>query len=69
MGTNPYYVQYNVLYTTDTYKDRNGKSVGSVTIGNVALNVEADVDAFGIAPTVHMGESVEAPWYKLRCLL
>lgn len=47
-----YYVQYNLYYSADTYKDRNGNSVDSVTIGPVTLNVEADIDAIGIQPTL-----------------
>jgi len=46
-----YYAQYNLYYTTDTYKDRNGDSVDSITIGPATINVEADVDAIGIQPT------------------
>ena len=46
-----YYIQYNLFYTTDTYKDHNGDSVDSVSIGPVTLKVEADVDAYGIQPT------------------
>jgi hypothetical protein len=46
-----YYAQYNLYYTTDTYKDRNGDSADSITIGPVNLNVESDVDAIGIQPT------------------
>ncbi len=36
-----YYVQYNLYYTTDTYKDRDGNSVDSINIGPVILNIEA----------------------------
>jgi hypothetical protein len=46
-----YYAQYNLYYTTDTYKDKNGDAEDSITIGPVTLNVEADVDAIGIQPT------------------
>jgi hypothetical protein len=46
-----YYVQYNVFYTTDTYKDRNGNSADSVTIGGVTLDVDADIDSFALVPT------------------
>lgn len=42
-----YYQQYNLFYTTDTYKDRNGNGVN--TIGSNTLDV--DVDTFAIAPT------------------
>lgn len=47
-----YYVQYNLYYSTDTYKDRNGNSVDSITIGPATLNVEANIDAIGIQPTL-----------------
>lgn len=46
-----YYLQYNIFYTADAYKDRNGNSVDSVTVGPITLKVDADVDVFGIAPT------------------
>ena len=46
-----YYSQYNIFYTTDTYKDRNGNSVDSLTIGPLTLDVDADVDAFALVPT------------------
>lgn len=42
-----YYQQYNLFYTTDTYKDRNGNEVN--TIGSNSLDV--NVDSFAIAPT------------------
>ncbi len=46
-----YYLQYNIFYSTDTYKDRNGNSVDSVTVGGVTLNIDTDVDMFAVAPT------------------
>jgi len=46
-----YYAQYNLYYTTDTYKDRNGNSVDSLTIGPVTLDIEANINAIGIQPT------------------
>jgi len=45
------YVQYNLLYAADTYKDRNGKTVDSVTIGSTTLNIEADIDSYAFQPT------------------
>jgi hypothetical protein len=56
-----YYVQYNIYYSTDTYKDRNGNSVDSITVGPLTLNVEADVDAIGIQPTLIWS----SPWMIL----
>jgi hypothetical protein len=46
-----YYAQYHLFYSTDDYKDRNGNSVNSVTVGPATLRVEANIDSFGIAPT------------------
>ena len=42
-----YYAQYNVFYTTDTYKDRNGKSADSIG----SLNIDTSVDSISIVPT------------------
>ena len=42
-----YYAQYNVFYTTDTYKDWNGKSVDSIG----SLNIDTSVDSISIVPT------------------
>jgi len=42
-----YYVQYNVFYTTDTYKDRNGNTVDSIG----PIDVDITVDSFAIVPT------------------
>lgn len=41
-----YYLQYNMYYTTDTYKDRNGNEVNSIG----PINFETDVDSYAIAP-------------------
>jgi hypothetical protein len=46
-----YYAQYNLYYAADTYNDRNGNEVDSVTIGPITLDVDAEVDAFTIQPT------------------
>lgn len=45
-----YYEQYNLYYTTDSYKDRNGNSVNSVAIGPITVQMEGEVDMYGIAP-------------------
>lgn len=46
-----YYAQYNLYYTTDTYNDRNGKSVKSINVGPSTLNIDTDLDIFAIQPT------------------
>jgi hypothetical protein len=46
-----YYVQYHLYYTADTLKDRNGKSIDSITVGPLEFEVETDVDSFMIVPT------------------
>jgi hypothetical protein len=49
-----YYVQYNYLYTTDTLKNRDGDTVGSVLVdtplGTTTLTVDPEVDVFAAAP-------------------
>ena len=45
------YEQYNLLYSTDTYVDRNGNEVSSISIGPATLNIDADIDTFAIQPT------------------
>ncbi len=47
-----YFLQYFVSYHTDTFKDRHGDKVNSINAGPATLEVEADVDAFIIAPTL-----------------
>lgn len=46
-----YYAQYNLYYTTDTYNDRNGNSVNSITIGATTLNIDTEIDMIAIQPT------------------
>ena len=50
-----YYLQYNVYYKSDTYKDQNGNEVSS--IGPVTF--EAEVDSYAIAPTFLWSSSWE----------
>lgn len=45
------YEQYNLLYSTDTYVDRNGDEANSISIGSTTLNIDADIDTFAIQPT------------------
>lgn len=47
-----YYVQYNLWYSTDTYVDRNGNPVNSLTVGPATINIEANIDAYAIQPTI-----------------
>lgn len=47
-----YYLQYHLYYTSDTIKDKNGDSVDSIPVGQVNINVDADVDSYVIAPTL-----------------
>ena len=47
-----YYIQYNLYYTSDTLKDKNGDSVNSISVGPLKFKVDTDVDSFMIVPTV-----------------
>jgi hypothetical protein len=47
-----YYTQYNLYYTSDTLKDKNGDSIDSISVGPLEFDVETDVDSFMIVPTV-----------------
>lgn len=50
-----YYIQYHLYYTSDTLKDKNGKSIDSITVGPETIKVDVDVDSFMIVPTfVHI---------------
>jgi hypothetical protein len=51
-----YALVYNVFYTTDTFRDRNGDKVDSITINpgpgsGVVIDVDADVDVYTLVPT------------------
>jgi hypothetical protein len=46
-----YYIQYNLYYTSDTLKDKNGDSVDSISVGPLKYKVETDVESFMIVPT------------------
>lgn len=46
-----YYAQYHFLYTANAFHDRNGNEVDSINVGGATLNIDADVNAFAIAPT------------------
>ncbi len=45
-----YYLQYNVYYTADKYKDRNGDTVDELSLGPVTVDVEADIDIIALQP-------------------
>ena len=45
-----YLQHYNVYYSSDRFKDRDGDSVKSVTAGGVTADVDLDVEVFSIAP-------------------
>lgn len=45
-----YYEQYNLYYTADTFRDRNGDSVNSLTVGGTTIQVNADVDVYVVSP-------------------
>jgi len=45
-----YYIQYNFYYTSDTYKDRHGRSVESVAAGPATIDIDADLDLFVVVP-------------------
>jgi hypothetical protein len=45
-----YYEQYNAFYSTDTYRDKNGDPVDSLSVGPLTIPVEADVDVSVISP-------------------
>lgn len=47
-----YYIQYNLYYSADTLKDKNGDSIDSISIGPLEFDVETDVDSYMIVPTV-----------------
>jgi hypothetical protein len=47
-----YYLQYVLYYTTDTLKDKNGKSIRSIDVGPLEFKVETDVDSYMIVPTL-----------------
>lgn len=57
-----YYGQYNTLYSTDTLKNRDGDTVGTIEVdgplGTTTLNVEPDLDMFSVAPLI----AWSSPW-------
>lgn len=52
-----YFLLYNLYYTTDTLKDKNGKSINSIPVEGGAINLNVDVDSWVTVPTwVHVTE-------------
>jgi hypothetical protein len=52
-----YFLLYNIYYSSDTLRDRNGKHVKSIPVGPATINLDVDVDSYTIAPTyVHITE-------------
>ena len=47
-----HYVQYHLYYTSDTLRDGNGNSIDSIQVGDLTFDVETDVDAFNVVPTL-----------------
>jgi len=47
-----YFIQYNMYYTSNTLRDRNGNSVNSIKVGAQELKVDADVDSYMLVPTL-----------------
>jgi hypothetical protein len=54
-----YLALYNLLYTTDTYKNRNGDTVDTISIGPAVFDVDANIDAYAIQPTFIWGSPKE----------
>jgi len=45
-----YYIQYNLYYTSDTYKDRRGRSLSSLPAGPGSVDIDFDLDIFMVVP-------------------
>ncbi len=55
--TGNYLLVYNLYYTTDTLKDKHGKTITSIPVGLGAINLDVDVDSWVTVPTwVHVTE-------------
>jgi len=64
-----YYAQYFYFYTTDTFKDRNGDSIDSVTIrrgpaAGTVLDLDLNLNQYVIAPTIMW--SPDWSWHGIR---
>lgn len=47
-----YYVQYHLYYTSNTLKDKNGRSINSITVDGIEFDVENEVESFMIVPSL-----------------
>jgi hypothetical protein len=47
-----YYLQYNLYYSANTYKDRNGDSVDALTVGGRTIPIDVDIESFAISPVL-----------------
>ncbi len=46
-----YFLLYNLYYTTDTLKDKNGNNVNSISAGPATIKLDVDVDSWVTVPT------------------
>ena len=44
------YVQYNIYYDTDQYRDQNGHRLNSLTVNGHTVNLDINVDSWEVAP-------------------
>jgi hypothetical protein len=52
-----YFLLYNLYYSTDTLKDKNGNNINSIPVGDATINLDVDVDSWVTVPTyVHVTE-------------
>jgi hypothetical protein len=47
-----YYVQYHLYYKANTLKDETGKSIDTITVEGIELDVEQEVESFMVVPTL-----------------
>ena len=45
-----YYMQYNIYYSADKYKDRDGDTADELSLGPVTVDVDSDLDVIAIVP-------------------
>jgi len=45
-----YYEQYNAFYSVDTYRNRDGDSIDSLSVGPLTIDVEPDIDVAVVNP-------------------
>ena len=44
-------VFYNLYYTSETLKDRNGDKVNAIQVGGQRISIDTDVDSYAAVPT------------------